>query len=93
MNYTVEQQEECVREVQTGKLSIRKASEMYSIPKSTIGDRISGKYPIVVTHGRPQYIPKEEEDTIVQCVKTAAQCGVGLTVQQLILRHYVSVLV
>jgi len=59
---------------------------MFSIPKFTIGDRISGKHYVIVTHGRPQCIPKEVESTIVQSVKTAAQRGVGLTVQQLLLR-------
>jgi len=82
MNYTVEQLEECVREVQSGKLSVRKAAEMYSIPKSTNGDRISGKHLIIVTHGRHQCIPKEVESTFVQSVKR----GVGLTVQPLLLR-------
>lgn len=38
---------------QSGQLVIRKASEVYEIPKSTTADRISGKISLTVTRSRP----------------------------------------
>jgi hypothetical protein len=72
--------------VRTGELSIRKAAQTFAIPKSTIADRISGKHPDDVGHGRPPSIPPDVENKIVQSVKVAAQQGMGITRKQLLLR-------
>lgn len=43
-NYEKNSLEKTVAAVKKGELSIRKASELFNVPKFTIGDRISGKY-------------------------------------------------
>lgn len=67
-------------------MSVRKAAEIYNVPRSTLADRASGRYGENVVHGRPTAIPKEVECKIVDCVKTAAERGIGITRKQLLLR-------
>mgnify|MGYP002633021969 CR=1 FL=1 len=86
MNYTPETLERAVTSVQSGRMSVREASSVYNVPRSTIGDRISGKHELHVPHGRPTHIPKEVEDQIVSAVKMAARRGVGLSRKQILLR-------
>lgn len=59
---------------------------MYNVPKSTLADRVSGRFAVDVQHGRPTAIPAEIENKIVQCVKVAAERGIGLTRKQLMRR-------
>lgn len=62
---------EAVKACENG-ISIRKAAKSFHIPKSTLADRVSGKFSLIVTHGRPAAIAKDIEETIVKCVKIAA---------------------
>jgi hypothetical protein len=61
---------------------------MFNVPKSTIGDRISGRFDInqPVQHGRPPAIPIDIENKIVSSVKMAAKLGVGLSRKQILAR-------
>jgi hypothetical protein len=85
-NYDGQELEKAVKAVQEGSLSIRKASATFGVPKSTIGDRISGKHEMHVHNGRPQHIPREVESKIVDSDKMAARRGIGLTRKQLLTR-------
>jgi hypothetical protein len=67
-------------------MSVRKAADLYKIPKSTLADRVSGRYTLDVVHGRPTAIPLDIETKIVECVKVAAERGIGLSRKQLLLR-------
>lgn len=78
--------EEAVKAVQDCRMSIRKAAETWHIPKSTIGDRISGKHELLVKNGRPPAIPIEIENKIVDSIKMAARRGIGLTRSQILTR-------
>lgn len=85
-NYTPEILEKAVKAVQDGQMSIRKASEQFNIPRSTIGDRISGKHELHVPNGRPPAIPRDIELQVVEAVKMAARRGIGLTRNQILAR-------
>lgn len=78
--------EKAVSAVEKGELSIRKAAVRFNVPKSTIGDRISGRFKLHVKNGRPPCIPVDVEAKIVKAVLMAARRGVGLTVKQVLTR-------
>lgn len=86
MNYTPETLERAVTSVQNGSMSVREACTAYNVPRSTIGDRISGKHELHVPHGRPTHIPTDVEDKIVSAVKMAARRGIGLSRKQILER-------
>ncbi|XP_045210605.2 jerky protein homolog-like [Mercenaria mercenaria] len=85
-NYREWDLEKAVKAVQDNSMSIRKASTMYGVSKSTIGDRISGKHELHVPNGRPPHIPRDVERKIVDAVKMAARRGIGLTRKQVLAR-------
>lgn len=68
MKYGQADLERAVRAVNLGA-SVREAAATYKVPRSTIGDRISGKHDVLVRHGRPPAVPREVEDVIVATVK------------------------
>ena len=90
LQYSKQNLENAVIAVQCGE-SIRLASVKYGIPKSTIGDRISGRFDISkpIVHGRPPAIPNEIEKKIVESVKMAAKMGVGLSRKQILARTHI----
>ncbi|KAL4236511.1 hypothetical protein ACF0H5_004897 [Mactra antiquata] len=52
-------------------MSVRKAAALFKVPKSTVADRVSGRFGLEVTTA----IPGEVEKKIVKTVKTAAEQG------------------
>ena len=46
-------------------MSVRGAAEYYGVPKSTLGDRVSGRVLPGVTSGRCTYLSHEEEEELV----------------------------
>lgn len=86
LSYDQSQLQQAVECVQSSNLSIRKASQHFGIPKSTIADRISGKYSVSVTHGRPPALAPEIENKIVSSVKMASKLGIGLSRKQVLQR-------
>jgi len=89
LNYDQEALDRAVEEVQAGRMSVRFASKTYAVPKSTIGDRLSGKHSLKVQHGRPPALPRAVEEIIVKSVKTAAKLGMGLSRKQIMRRTQV----
>ena len=65
-------------------MSIRRASKVYSVPKSTLGDRISGRVLPGRTSGPALYLSREEEEELVAFLCRAAQIGHGHTRQEVI---------
>ncbi|KAH3892927.1 hypothetical protein DPMN_017063 [Dreissena polymorpha] len=55
MRYSVPDFQKAVNAVQSKQLSIRKASETFAVPKSTIADRITGKHAVSVLTGDHQH--------------------------------------
>ncbi|KAK3108154.1 hypothetical protein FSP39_002119 [Pinctada imbricata] len=86
MGYSLTQMEEAVKAVKEGRFSIRGASKEFSVPKSTLQDKISGRTEVGVPLGRRPALPVEMENKIVQTVKTAARQGMGITRRQLLQR-------
>ena len=55
--------------------SVRQAADLYNIPKSTLGDRISGRVLPGATSGPPTYLTREEEEELVAFLCRAADIG------------------
>ena len=78
--------DEAVKSYVSGKLSLRKASIQYEIPRSTISDHALNKVKPNTSSGRPQVIPKEVEQEIVNETINASEKGLGLSRLQLMLK-------
>ena len=70
--------EEAVNACRRG-MSIRRAAEFYSIPKSTICDKLNGRTPMARKKGPPTKLPTELENGIEQWIKHMARIGYGQT--------------
>jgi transposase len=75
-NYSQEDVESTVKAVKEGGLSIRRASEDYGFPKSTILDNLKDGHGTAM--GRPTVLSEEEETQLLERV----QVGNFLTQQQ-----------
>ena len=65
-------------------MSVRQAAQLHGVPKSTLGDRISGRVLPGTTSGPPTYLTCEEEEELVTFLCRAAQIGHGRTRQEVI---------
>ncbi|VDI54723.1 Hypothetical predicted protein [Mytilus galloprovincialis] len=86
LKYDLKSLENAVDSVKSGQMSVRKAAVHYNVPKSTVGDRVTGKRNIEVGRGRKPALPLELENSIVKSVKRASQLGVGISRRQLLAR-------
>ena len=75
--------ERAIMAVQKGELSIRRASEIYSIPKSSLHDRISGKVTHGATSGPDPYLTATEEAELVQFLTKCASMGFARSKKQI----------
>ena len=57
LQYDLSSLDNAVKWVKAGEVSIRKAAEHFKVPKSTVGDRVTGKREIVVGRGRKPALP------------------------------------
>ena len=55
--------------------SIRRAAEEYDVPRSTLGDRISGRVIPGSTSGPPKYLNTQEEEELVQFLIDCSSIG------------------
>ena len=62
------------RVIDEGK-SIRCAAVEYNVPKSTLGDRVSGHIIHGATIGKPRYLSDEEEELLVRFLLKCASIG------------------
>ena len=72
--YTEEQMISAIQAVRHG-MKIRRACTKFSIPKSTLLDKLAGRTRMESRMGRDPYLKKEEEDAIVEWVKRSLQRG------------------
>lgn len=56
-------------------LSVRYAAELYNVPRSTLGDRVSGKVLDGSKSGKPRYLTEAEEEELVQFLFNCASIG------------------
>ena len=83
--YPVENMIEAVEAVRAGA-SIREAASKYGVPRSTLGDRVSGRIDLNARPGRDPVFPKEVEDSMVGKAMSRADQGFGLSKRTMIAR-------
>ena len=71
-------------------LSIRTAAEIYRVPKSTLGDRISGRVLPGTTSGPARYLSQREEEELVTFLCHTSNIGYGSCRKEIIslVEHY-----
>ena len=65
-------------------LSIRRAAELFSIPRSTLHDHVSGRVQLGSSSGPTKYLSGPEEEELAQFLRSCAQIGYARTRQQVI---------
>jgi transposase len=48
-------------QIRLGNMGLRKAAKHYQIPKSTLSDKVAGKYKMGSKPGRPQKLSHDDE--------------------------------
>lgn len=76
-NYTEENLSLAIREARLGKISLRKISEKYSIPRTTIKRKMEETHP--KKYGRQPALNNDEERQIAQCLIVCGEWGFPLT--------------
>ncbi|XP_071952888.1 uncharacterized protein [Antedon mediterranea] len=83
VGYTPETVRIAIERIRSGELSMGAAGRMYSIPKSTLSDKINGITPIESTQGPNPFLNRAEEGRLVEWLKHMAQIGYGRTKHEL----------
>ena len=76
--------QKAVAAVETTGLSIRKASELYNVPKSSLHDRVTGKVKVNAKPGRDPYLTSGEEAELVNFIINCSKVGYGHTRKQIL---------
>ncbi|CAG2187086.1 unnamed protein product [Mytilus edulis] len=84
--YSSESLERAVNAVRHNGMSFRRASQTYSMPKTTIMDRVNGNMKPGSKPGRKPVIPIEVENFLATKIMTAAEKGFGLSKKQVIIK-------
>ncbi len=66
------------------QMSIRQAAETFSVPKSTLCDRVSGKTKFGSHSGPERYLSDEEEDQLVRFILGASSMGYARTKKEVL---------
>ena len=66
-------------EVKEGRLSVRRAAELYNIPKSTLSDRVSGRVEFGSHSGPARYLTDQEEEELANFICGCASMGYAKT--------------
>jgi len=77
---------QAVEAVKSGAMSIRVAATKYGIPKSTLGDKMSGRSYLDTNIGRRPALSEAVENKIVDTVLEASKRGMGISRRQLFAR-------
>ncbi|XP_021339753.1 uncharacterized protein LOC110440970 [Mizuhopecten yessoensis] len=86
IQYNRDDVQRAVDAVTSRSMSVRKASAMFAVPKSTVADRVNQRYGSDPRLGRPAALPDTIENKIVDTVKAAAKKGIGISRRQLLTR-------
>ena len=68
------------------RMSIREAALQYGVPKSTLGDRLSGRVLSGATSGPQMYLDKSAEEELVQFLLRSAEIGYAKSRKQVVRR-------
>ena len=66
-------------DVKFNRLSLRKASKKYGVPKSTLNDHLTVKVPEGARWGKQPLFNAREETEMVQCAAEQAKMGIGFS--------------
>ena len=80
-SYTQEDLNKAYKNVVAGTRTINKAAEFYKVPRSTLGDKVRGKYPLNKT---PKTALKPEEERHVDWIIGSARRGCGLQMNNIL---------
>ncbi|PIK37236.1 hypothetical protein BSL78_25928 [Apostichopus japonicus] len=81
--YTQEAVNRAVAQIQKGEISFKGASKLYSIPRSTLQDKVKGRSPVVAKSGPSATLTQAEENALVEYIMKMSKIGYGLTKSQL----------
>ena len=70
--------------VRDKNLSIRRAAEQFSVPKSTLADRVSGRVSVVCHSGPDRYLTDYEEEELLSFISKCAKMGYAKTKKEII---------
>ncbi|XP_019861816.1 PREDICTED: uncharacterized protein LOC109590340 isoform X7 [Amphimedon queenslandica] len=73
-----------LKAVEEEGMSVRHASELFGVPKSTLHDRVSGKVQHGAHPGPSAYLTKEEEDELARFLLRCADIGYPHTISQIL---------
>ncbi len=75
---------QAMRAVDKEGMSVRRAAEMFDVPKSSLHDRITGKIQHGTRAGRAPYLTRKEEDELVIFLLKCADMGYPHTIAQIL---------
>ena len=78
MNYSPSKVEAAVNMVRSGAMSKQKAALSFGIPRTTLRDKLSGRYSLGSTPGRSTVLTNAEETVLVDYCKLMASIGYPL---------------
>ena len=64
--------------------SVRRAAELYSVPRSTLSDKVLCQVPLKARSGPPSYLSREEEEELTSFLLEMAKIGYAHTRKQVI---------
>ncbi len=86
-DWSQESMELALRDVTNGAMAVRRAALEYSVPKSTLSDRVTGRVRPGAHSGAPRYLEgeeeeEEEEEEIVQWISGCAEVGCAKSIRE-----------
>lgn len=82
--WTEEAMERALVEVKSGRCTVRQAAKEFGVPKSSLGDRVSGRVRPGSRSGPAQLITSSDEEQLVEFSLYMSKHGFPLTKQQLV---------
>ncbi|KAF7666577.1 hypothetical protein LDENG_00101100 [Lucifuga dentata] len=82
--WTEEAMERALVEVKSGRCTVRQAAKEFGVPKSSLGDRVSGRVTPGSRSGPAQLITSADEELLVEFSLYMSKHGFPLTKQQLV---------
>ncbi|XP_057677742.1 uncharacterized protein si:rp71-1d10.8 [Corythoichthys intestinalis] len=82
--WTEEAMEHALMEVKSGRCTVRQAAKEFGVPKSSLGDRVSGRVRPGSRSGPAQLITSSDEELLVEFSLYVSKHGFPLTKQQLV---------
>ncbi|XP_060911462.1 uncharacterized protein si:rp71-1d10.8 [Labrus mixtus] len=82
--WTEESMERALIEVKSGRCTVRQAAKQFGVPKSSLGDRVSGRVTPGSRSGPAQLITSADEELLVEFSLYMSKHGFPLTKQQLV---------